>query len=183
VEPARRLDVPVAVPAVEGPRDRLGERPEAGTLPVEAELTRQSVEPPDDLSAPVPELGASDQRCESEFALTGERFGVDREPGLSAGAEHVAGVKILVQEHLLALGCPERSQGVERGFDQRLLERPCGPLPAFAQAVRPPSGLVGEGAKGGSGRFPESRKQVEQDVERVLEAELGKRRPREAALE
>jgi hypothetical protein len=52
----------------------------------------------------VPELRAANHCHDAELALPRERFRVDDEPRLTLRGEHVAGMKVLMDEDLLALG-------------------------------------------------------------------------------
>ena len=182
-QPARRLGVARQASALEAPRDRLGERPEACALAVESELRCQAIEPVEDVAAAVAELEAANQRRDCELALARERLRVDREPRLPPRAKNVARMEILVKKHLLALRMRKRCEGVRRGVEQRLLDRPAGALPGSPQAPRPPGGLCGEGSKRCAGRFPETWEETDGDVECCVLSDVGERRPRVAPLE
>jgi hypothetical protein len=117
-------------------------------LRVEPELTGQPVEPPSDASRIVSELAAANDCCYSELALAGQRLRVDREPRLTLGSEHVVGVQVLVEEHLLALRPRKFLQRLERRIEQRALEGVAAPLPLSFEILTPPRCLVSERPKG-----------------------------------
>src|SRR3954471_6502748 len=63
-QPAPRLEKVGGALALQAPRQRLAERPEAGTLAIDAEIGGERVEPPHDGVPAVTELGAADDRRE-----------------------------------------------------------------------------------------------------------------------
>ena len=168
--------------AVVRPRERLGDRPAAGPLPVEAELGAQPVEPAEDTASRVAELEGADDRGQGELALADERLRVDREPRLPLRGENVLRVEVLVDEHLLPLRLRKPVERVERRVEEPPLETGLA-LPLLREIRAPPRRLVGERAERLACVPPESREEPDQDVEGGVGAGLVELRPGLAALE
>ena len=58
-----------------------------------------------------------------EGALPDERLGIDGQPRLALGAQHVAAVEVLMEDDRLALVAREHLERVHGGAHQRLVER------------------------------------------------------------
>jgi len=153
--------------AVDAPRDRLTDRPAPGTLAIEPELARQSIEPIEHGPPAVAELERADNRRDRELALADKRLRIDHEPRLALRSEDVVRMKILVQEHLLALARSELLERRDRRLDQALIERLPDPLPLAADRARPPRGLVRQGPERRPRRLPQARQELDEDLERV----------------
>jgi hypothetical protein len=123
---------------VDAPGQCLNERPAAGTAAVEPELATEPIEAVEDVCATVAELRAADDRRESELALAEQGLRVDREPWFAGGAQHVSGVHVLVQEHLLALTRGELAGRLQRGGEELALERSA-PRAPTSRGASPPS--------------------------------------------
>src|SRR5262245_14753871 len=127
--------------AVEGPRDRLADRPAAGAVAVEAELGGEPVETAEHLGPRVAELARADDGRDPELTLAGQRLRVDRQPGLALCREDVVAVQVLVEEDLVALTKRQLLQRLQGGVEQLPFERPAEALPGRLERVGPPDGL------------------------------------------
>ena len=170
--------------AVHAPRDHLHERPEPNPLPIDVELVRDPCEPVLDVAPVVAQLEGAHERHGAERALTDERLGVDGEPRLAVAAQDVAGMQVLVQQHLVALRVREQGRDrVEGGIDKSPIERATGALPVQGDLARPPPGLLGERPKRIACRDREAPHEVDQHVERVVRIGGVERHPGPTALE
>jgi hypothetical protein len=129
--------------------------PAADAAAVEPELGREPVEAVEDVFAAVAELCAADDRRHSELALALQRLRVDREPRFPDRAQHVAGVQVLMQEHLLTLSRGELADRLERGGEELALEWPARVRPQVRERRGPVRGLVGERDEGAVGGLPQ----------------------------
>src|SRR4051812_28700285 len=165
-QPVQRLQVLLEEVAADRPGDRLADRPKPRPLPVETELGGEAIEPPNGLPPGVTELERANDRRDRELALTDERLRVDGQPALALGSEDVSTVKVLVEQHLLALGRGERRHGVERDVEQATLERSPRLLPLLFEVAEPPFDLGGERTERLLAADPEPWQQADQHVER-----------------
>ena len=152
-------------------------------MSVETELVSEPVETVEDMLAAVAELSAANDRRQSKLALAEQRLRVDREPRFAGGAEYVAGVQVLVQEHLFALGRSELVGRLERCVEEVALERSARARPRGGERRGPVRGLVGERGEGSVGGLPESGEQLDQHLQRCVLVELEQGRARLAKLE
>src|SRR5689334_6678891 len=129
------------------------------------------------------ELARAHDRRDPELPLAGKGLRVDRQPRLALRREHVVAVEVLVEQHLLALRARELAQRLERGVEQRALERAAEALPGRLERVRPPGRLGGERAERRARRLPEARQELDEDVQRGFLALVRERRARNAPLE
>jgi hypothetical protein len=137
-----------------GPGEGLCERPTAGSLAVEAELRRQSVEAVSDILFGTAQLISANQGRQSELTLAQERLWIDGEPRLSFGPKNVVGVKVLIDEHGFALRWYELAQRFKSGFKQLLLKGSPSSFPLLGEVGRPPLGFGRERTKGRTSGYP-----------------------------
>src|SRR5689334_5402668 len=102
------------VSTLASPGHRLAQGPEARPLPIEPQVRRQPIQPPNDFGAAVAELIAANDRREREFTLADERLRIDHEPWLAQGAQHVIRVQILMQQHLSPLRSTKPLERLQR---------------------------------------------------------------------
>ena len=154
--------------AVDGPRNRLTDRPASRALAVEPELARQPIESFDDRTPVVTELGGANDGGNGELALADERFRVDHEPRLPLRGQNVVRMEVLVHEDLLSLRRGQLLEDRDRRVDECLLERlPCS-LPLDADRAHPPCCLVSQRRERRSRRLPQPRQEIDEDLERPL---------------
>ena len=154
--------------AVDGPRNRLTDRPASRALAVEPELARQPIESLDDRPPAVTELGGANDGRNGELALADERLRVDHEPRLPLRGENVVRMEVLVHEDLLTLRRGQLLEDRDRRIDECLLERlPC-LLPLDADRAHPPRSLVRERRERRSRRLPQSWQEIDENLERPL---------------
>lgn len=167
-QPASGLGVHGVEIAVDGPRNRLTDRPASRALAVEPELARQPIESLEDRTPAVTELGGPDDGRDGELALADERLRVDHEPRLPLRGENVVRMEVLVHGDLLTLCRGQLLEHRDRHIDECFLERlPCS-LPLDADRAQPPRGLVRQRRERRSGRLPQPRQEVDENLQRLL---------------
>ena len=169
--------------AFECPREGLRHGPTSGPIPIEAEFPGEPVQAVFDEFRAVSKLEGTGDRRHPELSFTDQRFRVDRQPRLSLRSQHVVAVKILMDKHLVTLGCGQRFQEINGDIDEFAFEGSTGTLPAARELTDPALGFHGERLERGARRLPEPRKQTDHDVERFLAAPLGEVRSWHAPLE
>ena len=108
--------------------------PPAKPLAVHPEVG-QDVEPAADDVGVSRERGVPERPDAVELALADEGLRVDDEPRLALGAKDVPPVEVLVDEP--ARSAVDAAEHVERGVEERPLERPAAVVPALAAPPRP----------------------------------------------
>src|SRR5262249_11107300 len=102
------------------------------------------------------ELGAADDRRESELALTEQWLRVDHEPRFAGGAQHVARMQVLMKKDRLTLGRSELADRLERCVEEVALDRAACARPQVGECRGPVRGFVGERGEGSGGGLPQS---------------------------
>src|SRR6266511_2888627 len=98
-------------------------------------------------------IGANHWR-QSELTLAQERFRIDCEPGLPFGTKNVVRVKVLIDQHGLALRGYELAHRFERGFKEFLLKGLPSSYPLLGEIGHPPLRLVRQRTKRLTSRYP-----------------------------
>src|SRR6266498_1681979 len=91
---------------------------------------------------------------QAELTLAQERFRIDCEPWLPFGTKNVVRVKVLIDEHGLALRRYEFAHRFERGFNEFLLKGVPSSFPLLGEIGRPPLRLVRQRTKRRTSRYP-----------------------------
>ncbi|HEY9474308.1 MAG TPA: hypothetical protein VIS06_10715 [Mycobacteriales bacterium] len=121
------------------------DRPAAGAFAVETQFGGQRVEATAHQGPAVAEFPAAHQRCDGELPLADQRLGVDDQPRLPRGAQHVVSVQVLVQQYLVrALRVRQRVQHVHGQVVQGPFEGPTGPFVLLCEFLGPRHRLVGQ---------------------------------------
>ncbi len=90
--------------ALERPCQGLYDRPAPDALWIKLKTLGEAIESVNDGIAAEAEFAAPDDGSNREGKLAGERFRVNHQPRLALRAQDVAGVEVLVYEHLGTLG-------------------------------------------------------------------------------
>ncbi len=91
-------------PALKRPLQGLHHRPAAGALSIKPKTLGEAIKSVNDGVVAEAEFAAPDDGSNREGKLAGERFRVNHQPRLTLRAQDVAGVEVLVYEHLGTLG-------------------------------------------------------------------------------
>src|SRR5262245_58681709 len=170
-QPARSLQVLFDHLTLKRPGQSLRRCPESGSLAIEPQRACEFIQPANDTLTTVPKVVIPDDRRQAEFPFAGERLGIDDQPWLACGSEHIVAVQVLMNQYLLALSSSKTIESLQRRIEQFPFARAPGFFPRRRQVLSPAQRLVVQRREGLVHLDPQPGQQVEKHIEGFIGAD------------